>query len=441
MSNFINFDNLQGFKFNETKIFNVNDNHPLIPNSQEYLYYKKYVSIHSEDRDILKFPNSAYFEIEIPEDLLNVYSVRLSDWTFPANYNTFSAINSNTVMTFKINNPYNPGSSGSPLNNQIFRCLHLNILNNYTITIEEGFYNPTQMTTELTNKFNDVITTFIQNYFKNTSDPEYDPIVWPELLTEFNMMGGYNNFIIVYNTVSQKIWFGNKSDSFVITDCSQALKDINAFCISKNQLPDSSNFGLPGFIGLSRCNTFSVNQYTLPPDCNYSLSYLGNIATPRFFYGDVMPGDNGYWLLPDANLPDSIVNWIECPYKINIMGPAYFYMEIEGLNCIDETSPYNTSDFTMKTNETNGIVNSSFAKIAIPTTPISQWFDRDSCPYKVFLPPAERIRRLKIRLRYHNGQAVDFGNFNYSFMLEFAQYFPQQFRASKTFGSSLANNR
>ena len=27
--------------------YNVNTNHPIIPNSQEYMYYKKYISIHS----------------------------------------------------------------------------------------------------------------------------------------------------------------------------------------------------------------------------------------------------------------------------------------------------------------------------------------------------------------------------------------------------------
>jgi hypothetical protein len=103
-------------------------------------------------------------------------------------------------------------------------------------------------------------------------------------------------------------------------------------------------------------------------------------------------------------------------------------MEIAGLNCIDETSPWNLSEFTAHTNETNGIVNSSFAKIAIPTTPISQWFDEETAPYKYFNPPAERIRKLNIRLRYHNGQNVDFSQFEYSFMLEFNLLTPQQQR-------------
>jgi hypothetical protein len=75
-------------------------------------------------------------------------------------------------------------------------------------------------------------------------------------------------------------------------------------------------------------------------------------------------------------------------------------------------------------------VNSSFAKIAVPTTPISQWFDRDSLPYKFYNPPAERIRKLFIKLRYHNGQTVNFDVFNYSFVIEFTLQLPQIIRSS-----------
>ena len=91
---------------NSSKQFNVQSNHPLIPNSQDYLIYKKYVSIHSEDRDILKYPNSSQFEIELPEDITNIYSLRLINWTFPANYNTFSVLTNNITMTFVISEPY-----------------------------------------------------------------------------------------------------------------------------------------------------------------------------------------------------------------------------------------------------------------------------------------------------------------------------------------------
>ena len=397
-----------------SKLFNTSTSHPLIPNANDYIIYKKYVSIHSEDRDILKYPNSSQFEIEMPEDITNVYSLRLSNWTFPSNYSAFSIGNSNTSMYFKITNPYNPGENMvfNPLEQAIFECLFKSSDIIFEIIIEDGFYNPTQMVTELQNKFNYVVTQRIQAYLNANS--------LTDLLTQFNAQGGYTKFVIVYNVVGQKIWFGNTSDEFIIDNEALLLKESivsNVFCASRAQLPEFDFWGLPSNLGLIRQNV---------PAISITDSVTGEPSTPRFFYGDVNPGDNGYWLLPNPALTNSVVYFIEPAYKINLMGPAYFYMELAGNNCIDETSPYSVSKFTLSTNVTNGITNSSFAKIGIPTTPISQWFDRDSLPYKMYWPPAERIRKLSVKFRYHNGQLADFGAFPFSFAIEFTQLIPNQ---------------
>jgi uncharacterized radical SAM superfamily Fe-S cluster-containing enzyme len=110
------------------------------------------------------------------------------------------------------------------------------------------------------------------------------------------------------------------------------------------------------------------------------------------------------------------------------------------LNCIDEISPYNLSQYTIQNNGNNGIVNSSFAKI--PIKKLSQCNDNDYCnkisyAYKMYNPPAERIRKLFITFRYHNGLLVDFCNYNYSFMLEFTLYTSQILRQYKLFQPSL----
>jgi len=42
------------------------------------------------------------------------------------------------------------------------------------------------------------------------------------------------------------------------------------------------------------------------------------------------------------------------------------------------------------------------------------------------------MRRLKIKFRYHNGQAVEFGVFPFSFVIEFTLQMPQILRNSKT---------
>jgi hypothetical protein len=202
--------------------------------------------------------------------------------------------------------------------------------------------------------------------------------------------------------------------------------DENVMCGPKSQIPSFSNWGLPANLGLPRINTPSISAST--PGVDTFINSSGKVITPRFYYGDVFPGDQGYWLLPNPDLPGSQVYWVESTYKINLMGPTYFYIELEGQNCIDETSPYNVSAFTRQTNQTNGIVNSSFAKIAIPTTPVSQWFDRESMPYKEYMPPAERIRKLKFKIRYHNGLLVDFGISDYSLLLEFVMLQPTQAR-------------
>ena len=405
----------------EHSVFNVNQTHPLIPNSQNYTYYNKYVSIHSEDRDYIKYPNSTLFEIELPEDYLNVSTVRLANWTFPANYNTFSPNNSNITMTFQINNPYNPGEHeyNNDLQNAIFVALYNYSTSYYKVIIETGFYNPDQMAIELTNRFNEAVNIVIKTYFTDNiiTHPEY-----ADLLTQFIDSGGYNQFVIVYNSVGQKLWFGNKSSEFILTNSTSIIRDFLTDSVSclNNKLPDFSAWGLPGYLGLDRCNIVSTTITDF---------------VPRFYYGDVYPGDNGYWLLP--NLPSAQVSFIESTYKINLFGVSYIYMEIDGLNCIDETSPYNVSNFTLTTNKSNGIVNSSFAKIPIPTTPMSQWFDGDAQSYKLYLPPAERIRKIKVKLRYHNGEIVNFGVFNYSFTLEFNMYSSQQIREYKLFQPNL----
>ena len=403
-------------------IFN---NHPLINNANQYYYEKKYISIHSEDRDVDKYPNSAIFEIELPQDYVNVASARLYSWSFPANYSVFSVFNYNVTMTFKLTKLYNPGeyNTSNVLSEGIFAALYNNLDFEYIVLIESGFYNPTQMARELSNKFNEAVTNVINTFFDNNL----------EYAEAKNLFVAYNRFKVVYNSVSQKLWFGNTADKFVLTNDSKLyLKKelVDSSCFRRNALPQFTDWGLPAYLGFTRCPAYALNADDTIKIQTYASgteTALENQKTPRFYYGDVGDGDNGYWLLPSE--PGSSVYFIEAPFKISFMGPAYFYMEIAGLNCIDETIPWNLSNYTVHNSGNNGVVNSSFAKIAIPSTPISQWFDEDTAPYKYFNPPAERIRKLSIRLRYHNGQNVDLGQFEYSFMLEFNLLTPQQQRS------------
>jgi len=386
--------------------FNLNNNHPLIPNQNNYICEKKYISIHSVDRDILKYPNSASFEIELPQDYLNVQTIRLYSWSLPANYSLFSNNSGNLFLVFKLIDIYNPYQNGynDPLQNAIYACLSLNKDKNYIITIEEGFYNPFQMCNELTNKMNVIITDELNTFFTNN-------IIYNYALELFT---GYNEFVVTYNSVGQKLWFGNSSSGFEILNNSDNYKEEqilkNSNCIGSRSLSSFSEWGLPSFLGFTRN---SVQSLTAKSTNDY-----------RFFYLEL---NNGLWITP-SNLPGSKVHYLTTPLKINFLGPAYIYMELDSnssLNCIDETEPFVEDLFTSTTNQTNGIVNSAFAKIAVPTTPYSQWFDDDMHPYKWFDPPMERLRKLKVKMRYHNGTLVDFSGFDYSFMLELTMLNPQ----------------
>ena len=388
--------------------FNTNSTHPLIPNAQQYMFEQQYVSIHSEDRNILKYPNASEFEIELPQDYLNVQGARLASGYFPFTLYTFSAAKKNNTMSFKITEVYNPSDhgGGTALQIAIYDTL-FNYIDNYTITIEDGYYTAEQMVTELTNRFNAAVTSVLLGASSYLSDPQK---------AAYEAAGGYSEFVIVYNQVSRKLWFGNESSGFVLTNTNIARYEEDNFrCTAANILPNFSNWGLPGYLGFTRCNQESIEMV--------------NKNDARFYYGDVKPGDDGYWLVADASLNGATAYYIEAPLQVNLEPPAYFYMEIKFLNFWDETAPYNYSTFTQQTNQTNGIVKSAFAKIPYD----SQYYSVDTqgsstAYYKIYNPPMERFRKLSIRLRNHDGSFVDFQNANYTFALELTLFRPQNLK-------------
>ena len=185
-------------------------------------------------------------------------------------------------------------------------------------------------------------------------------------------------------------------------------------CDDRNISPDFKHWGLPGYLGFTRCDITASEQTSIDQN--------------RFYYGDVVSGDNGFWLTPNPVLANSTAYFIIAPLSLNIRHPSYFYMDISLLNSIDETAPYNFSKFTQETNQTNGKVKSSFAKIPLIFNDNENNYYEDKKEanfYKIFTPPVERIRKLNIRLRYHNGMLVDFNNSDFTFVLEFGIMRPQ----------------
>lgn len=383
---------------------NTFTNHPVMPtpnDTAEYQEVKYYVSIHSEDRNIIKYPNSAAFEIELPRDFYNVKTLNVSELALPINIDTFNELYNNVFMVFKITNPYNPNDAGGsvdPLQQIIYSALAINQKNEYLIKIESGFYSVGQLATELTNKFNWAVTVYLKNYITENA---------PQLLSKFKQ---YSDFVIVYNYVTQYMWFGNRSSAFEITNNSEFYTEQelshNAACINAKRFTEYTNWGLPNNLGF----IIHKNEFSRPTTPDGS--------DVRFFYGDVESGDNGYWLTRNPDLPGSVAYYVKAPLKINILGESYIYLLINGWNNIDMTYPFNNDAFTQKTNITNGAVEYAFGKIPIGSTPVALSYCSGFFNPKTFEPPLNSIRKLNIEFRYHNGLIVDFQNMPLSLTFE-----------------------
>ena len=75
--------------------------HPLIKSEQTYVLDRKLISIHSVDRDYIKWPNSNQFGIDLGENFYNIQSMRLINFAIPVNHYTFSDSYQNTKLSFK----------------------------------------------------------------------------------------------------------------------------------------------------------------------------------------------------------------------------------------------------------------------------------------------------------------------------------------------------
>ena len=250
--------------------------------------------------------------------------------------------------------------------------------NTYTITIDEGFYSPNQLANELTNKMNQAVDVDIP---------------------------GYTDFVVIYHEVNQKIWFGNKSDAFTLLfNASQDYSTGTGTYETCKVLPPNelstcmtTKWGLPYYLGFNR------EEYNNPTPTTDDLNYEYKKAT------DV--SGTGYYIV--------------APNVISIFGETAFYMDLFKYNDMDELMPYPRRTNAATDNSYGGRVNNAFAKIPILGIPVSQYFDsRNSMLQNMsqFFPPLERLSKVKIRLRYHDGRLVDFSNCDFNFTLEFDLY-------------------
>lgn len=373
--------------------FNVNSEHQLIRRQNTYVLDRKLVTIHTEDRDVCQWPNSNYFEITLPETLTDVQSLRLVEIEFPANQYVFSNYQQNTKLQF-----YLIPSVNTDLPKYL--ALAANTSMPYEIQIQEGFFSPSQMATEIENLMNKAVTDF--------------------LINQAGIAGSdYTYFKVYYDQVGQKMYFGNTFDQFEFKFNESPIYDLSCAVLStagsnpaalnqpRNVFEQYANWGLAAYIGFSKQVYTSISK-TVPVSFEYS-SYD--------------------WLIPDtgSDLPigqPSLCHYVVAPYTINMFGESAVYMEVEKFNTYDELRPYPMSTNTTYNNDYNGSTNTAFAKIAITTTPNGQIFDsRNGFLQNVsqYNPTIDKIRKLKFKFRYHDGRLVDFRENNFNFTIAFNQ--------------------
>jgi hypothetical protein len=369
----------------------LKNDHPLIPREQTFAIDRKLLTVHSEDRDISKWPNANHFELQLPQTYTNVETMALVQYSFPINYSTFSNENQNTKLSFTVNISMGGyGLTQPPL----------------VITIESGFYTVPQFSNELQNRLNLAVQAL---------DPS---------------LASYANFKVFYDEVQQRLLFGNTADPFTfIYNAPESY--VSEHCYSSCSLGASSSQSQPSA-------TIRWNQYT-----NWGLGYnLGfikystgqcgsnttsaNTATATQVSGNqtvyyTMPGYT--WLQPVSGTGYVLVP----PNPPSMTGDAVIYMEIDKYNYQDEMQPYSEKTSNIRHNDYNGIVNAAFAKIPIlakPTKLMSLFeYQYNGEPGDTaegmasFFPPLDKLSKLKFKFRYHDGTLVDFGGLNFNFTI------------------------
>lgn len=353
--------------------FNLHKTNDLIPRLQTYVLDRKLITIHSNDRDVKKWPFSNNFEVELPETISNVQSVRIVATAFPSKIMTFSNEYQNTKMSFRII-PEPRESDGDP----IYIALVQNLNNMYTIEIQEGSYTPQQLCLEIMRKMNHAVDIFLMS--KGITDE-------------------YNYFALTYDEVGKKIFFGNTYDNYVLEFGQQENYSLLSECKQPIVWNHYTHWGLPYYIGYQK------------------ISYIGDqIESP--FYFDYR--QDPLWIKPLNTGGKAFFS--EATYMECLKGDSVMYMEIDKLNSMGEIVPYSDATSNTYNNDYNGTTNAAFEKIPLSLFDVDQTFDSRNMNLQNmshYETPIETIRKLKFRFRFHDGRLVNFQNCDFNFTIAF----------------------
>jgi hypothetical protein len=373
----------------------LKNDHPLIPREQTFSVNRKLITVHSEDRDINKWPNANHFELQLPQTYTNVETIALVEYSFPTYYYTFSNEAQNTKLTFTANISMAGHGETDPV----------------VVTISPGFYSPTQLAAEMQNLLNLAVRALSP------------------------LLASYDNFRVFYDEVRQRLLFGNSEDPFTFVynapesydeepcyaPCTQAQAQTTPSPSATIRWNQYTNWGLGYNLGFVKC---------LPSECDANSAFNANQATASAVTSSqrvnyVLTGNvwltvaaTGYVLVP--------------PNPPSLNGHSDMYVEIDKYNYLDEIQPYSAHTSSSRNNDYNGVVNAAFAKIPLRTKPTKivsslEYMYGDEPQdttqgFATFFPPLDKLSKLKFKFRYHDGTLVNFGGQNFSFTVALYTY-------------------
>ncbi len=431
--------------------FSVNQSNPLIPNNNNYKLGRKLVSIHSEDRDISKWKTSSHFEVDLPSELKNVTSLRLLDVQLPANYYVFTDNYQNTKISFSIeptesvNKVPDPtdGPNGGRDNTQYTALFTKNAgaTPNFIATINEGFYSYSQMALEIEGQMNKAVTDYLKA--QGTTDTDY------------------KYFSCIFNDNDLKLYIGNTIDNFKLTFNNSDITYEPRTCSIMTPSNRLSTIGNPGneprawdfytHWGLGSYLGFKREEYN---DKSTNYNTVTDVGGMEFYGLEKTISTGNGWLAPDikgytASNATGKSYYYTGINTLNVLGDGQIYMELDKYNSMDEIEPYANNSTTFDngcmqyrgrnvklnnpnntgclniqkplTRTSNGVYNAAFAKIPMIATP-SQIIYANGSDFlsNVFFsdPPIPRIKKLKVKFRYHDGRLVDFRGNDLTFTIE-----------------------
>jgi len=477
--------------------FVLQTSHPLIKSEQTYVLDRKLISIHSVDRDYQKWPNSNRFGIELGEAFHNVQSMRLINFAVPSNNYTFSTAYQNTMMSFNYSNvlkfdysSYTLGGAGTRLELVLGACFGpatgfigvfpTNVSlwvdlgpgagglteytgtwgpfvppgtwnglwelrwtpSEFTITIPEGSYSPTNLAETIETLMNKEIFNITAaggnagvGTGYNFMPAPTNPLTLASMQTlhstgsasawNAGSLTGIKPFVVYYNSVTNRLLIGVTEGTFTLNFAKQEI--YNPSCdVNKAIFHQYTKWGLPSYLGFTKKN-YTGKVTDISDNVDLYLKDAGGLYLPF--------ESNAPWLVPTGSEviisqplgsvrseTNKEVASVEAEYNLDINGEDALYMEIDRYNSIDEIYPYSERTGHLYNNDLGHRVNGSFAKIPLTHVPFGQEMgSRNNFVLNVFHsdPPIQRIDRLKFIFRYHDGRLVDFKNLPFSFTLEF----------------------